>query len=76
MLKFTINNIYIFLLQISLLEEKLSEYCKVNYKIKVYPGQVHGFAQCKPEDMKPKDVPYTEEARMDLIEWLNRYIMF
>ncbi|XP_032076349.1 carboxymethylenebutenolidase homolog [Thamnophis elegans] len=62
--------------QISLLEEKLKEHCKVNYKIKVYPEQVHGFAQCKPEDMKPKDVPYAEEARMDLIEWLNRYIMF
>uniref|UniRef100_A0A8C5RH28 Carboxymethylenebutenolidase homolog n=1 Tax=Laticauda laticaudata TaxID=8630 RepID=A0A8C5RH28_LATLA len=62
--------------QISLLEEKLTEYCNVNYKIKVYPGQVHGFAQCKPEDMKPKDEPYAEEARMDLIEWLNRYIMF
>ncbi|XP_026556693.1 carboxymethylenebutenolidase homolog [Pseudonaja textilis] len=62
--------------QVSLLEEKLTEYCNVNYKIKVYPGQVHGFAQCKPEDMKPKDKPYAEEARMDLIEWLNRYIMF
>ncbi|KAM3841818.1 carboxymethylenebutenolidase homolog [Vipera latastei] len=62
--------------QISLLEKKLTEYCTVNYKIKVYPGQVHGFAQCKPEDMKPEDVPYAEEARMDLIQWLNRYIMY
>ncbi|XP_039218409.1 carboxymethylenebutenolidase homolog, partial [Crotalus tigris] len=62
--------------QISLLEKKLTEYCTVNYKIKVYPGQVHGFAQCKPEDMKPKDVPYAEEARMDLIQWLNSYIIY
>ncbi|XP_025032594.1 carboxymethylenebutenolidase homolog [Python bivittatus] len=62
--------------QVSLLEEKLAEYCKVDYKIKVYPGQVHGFAQCKPEDMKPEDIPCIEEARMDLIHWLNRYIMF
>ncbi|XP_053105421.1 carboxymethylenebutenolidase homolog [Hemicordylus capensis] len=62
--------------QVTLLEKKLEEYCKVNYKVKVYPGQVHGFAQCKPEDMKPADVPYMEEARMDMIDWLNKYIMF
>ncbi|XP_062836912.1 carboxymethylenebutenolidase homolog isoform X2 [Anolis carolinensis] len=62
--------------QVTLLERKLKDYCTVDYKIKVYPGQVHGFAQCKPEDMKPKDVPFMEEARMDMIDWLNRYIMF
>ncbi|XP_062985807.1 carboxymethylenebutenolidase homolog [Elgaria multicarinata webbii] len=62
--------------QVALLEEKLREYCKVPYKVKVYPKQVHGFAQYKPEDMKPEDAPYIEEARMDMIDWLNRYIMF
>ncbi|KAL8194196.1 UNVERIFIED_CONTAM: hypothetical protein K2H54_004059 [Gekko kuhli] len=62
--------------QVALLEQKLKEYCLVDYKVKVYPGQVHGFAQCKPEDMKPRDVPYIEEARIDIVEWLNRYLMF
>ncbi|KAH0618012.1 hypothetical protein JD844_016926 [Phrynosoma platyrhinos] len=61
--------------QVALLEEKLKEYCRVDYKVKIYPGQVHGFAQCKPEDMKPEDVPFMEEARMDMIDWLNKYIM-
>ncbi|XP_020652802.3 carboxymethylenebutenolidase homolog [Pogona vitticeps] len=61
--------------QVTLLEQKLKEYCRVSYKVKVYPGQVHGFAQCKPEDMKPEDVPYMEEARMDIIDWMNRYVM-
>ncbi|NXI65248.1 CMBL Carboxymethylenebutenolidase, partial [Anseranas semipalmata] len=60
--------------QITLLEEKLKQYCKVAYKIKVYPGQVHGFAQLKPEDMKPADKPYIEEARKDMIDWLKMFI--
>ena len=60
--------------QITLLEEKLKQYCKVAYKIKVYPGQVHGFAQLKPEDMKPDDKPYIEEARKDMIDWLKMFI--
>ncbi|NXG35114.1 CMBL Carboxymethylenebutenolidase, partial [Dromaius novaehollandiae] len=60
--------------QITLLEEKLKQYCKVAYKIKVYPGQVHGFAQLKPEDMKPQDKPYIEEARQDMIDWIKMYI--
>lgn len=64
----------LFLLQITLLEEKLKQYCKVAYKIKVYPGQVHGFAQLKPEDMKPDDKPYIEEARKDMIDWLKMFI--
>lgn len=62
------------LLQIILLEEKLKQYCKVAYKIKVYPGQVHGFAQLKPEDMKPDDKPYIEEARRDMIDWIKMFI--
>ncbi|GAB0183329.1 carboxymethylenebutenolidase [Grus japonensis] len=60
--------------QITLLEEKLKQYCKVAYKIKVYPGQVHGFAQLKPEDMKPDDKPYIEEARKDMIDWIKIFI--
>nr|XP_028591665.1 carboxymethylenebutenolidase homolog [Podarcis muralis]XP_028591666.1 carboxymethylenebutenolidase homolog [Podarcis muralis]XP_028591668.1 carboxymethylenebutenolidase homolog [Podarcis muralis] len=62
--------------QVTLLEGKLAEYCRVPFKVKVYPGQEHGFAQLKPDDMKPENQPYIEEARMDMIDWLNRYIMF
>ncbi|XP_009069605.1 PREDICTED: carboxymethylenebutenolidase homolog [Acanthisitta chloris] len=60
--------------QVTLLEEKLQQYCKVQYKIKVYPGQVHGFAQLKPEDMKPDDKPYIEEARKDMIDWIKMFV--
>ncbi|NXS21501.1 CMBL Carboxymethylenebutenolidase, partial [Mystacornis crossleyi] len=60
--------------QIFLLEDKLKQYCKVPYKIKVYPGQVHGFAQLKPEDMKPEDKPYIEEARRDMIDWIKMFV--
>ncbi|OPJ76480.1 carboxymethylenebutenolidase-like protein [Patagioenas fasciata monilis] len=60
--------------QITLLEDKLKQYCRVAYKIKVYPGQVHGFAQLKPEDMKPEDKPYIEEARKDMIDWIKQFI--
>ncbi|OXB65191.1 hypothetical protein ASZ78_004948, partial [Callipepla squamata] len=60
--------------QITLLDEKLKQHCKVPYKIKVYPGQVHGFAQLKPEDMKPVDKPYIEEARKDMIDWIKTFI--
>lgn len=63
-----------FILQITLLDEKLKQYCKVPYKIKVYPGQVHGFAQLKPEDMKPADKPYIEEARKDMVDWIKTFI--
>uniref|UniRef100_A0A8D0C9Y4 Carboxymethylenebutenolidase homolog n=1 Tax=Salvator merianae TaxID=96440 RepID=A0A8D0C9Y4_SALMN len=63
--------------QVTLLEENLKKYCKVDYKVKVYPGQVHGFAQYKPEDIiRPENAPYIEEARMDMINWLNKYITF
>ncbi|XP_077166014.1 carboxymethylenebutenolidase homolog isoform X2 [Paroedura picta] len=60
--------------QVTLLEQKLKEYCRVDYKVKVYPGQVHGFAQCKPEDTRPKDAPYVEEARIDMVAWLDRFL--
>ncbi|NXU44081.1 CMBL Carboxymethylenebutenolidase, partial [Drymodes brunneopygia] len=60
--------------QIFLLEDKLKQYCKVPYKIKVYPGQVHGFAQLQPEDMKPDDKPYIEEARRDMIDWIKMFV--
>ncbi|XP_074842063.1 carboxymethylenebutenolidase homolog [Carettochelys insculpta] len=60
--------------QIILLEKNLKQYCQVEYRIKVYPGQVHGFAELKPEDMKPWDKPYIEEARRDMMNWLKAHI--
>ncbi|NXW37959.1 CMBL Carboxymethylenebutenolidase, partial [Phaetusa simplex] len=54
--------------------EKLKQYCKVAYKIKKKKKQVHGFAQLKPEDMKPEDKPYIEEARKDMIDWIKTFI--
>ncbi|KAH1178457.1 hypothetical protein KIL84_012159 [Mauremys mutica] len=60
--------------EIILLEKKLKQYCQVEYRIKVYPGQVHGFAELKPDDMKPRDKPYIEEARKDMMNWLKTYV--
>uniref|UniRef100_A0A8C4VME4 Carboxymethylenebutenolidase homolog n=1 Tax=Gopherus evgoodei TaxID=1825980 RepID=A0A8C4VME4_9SAUR len=59
---------------IILLEKKLKQYCQVEYRIKVYPGQIHGFAELKPDDMKPRDKPYIEEARKDMMNWLKTYV--
>ncbi|XP_006019032.1 carboxymethylenebutenolidase homolog [Alligator mississippiensis] len=60
--------------QITLLEEKLKQYCQVPYFLKVYPGQVHGFAQFKPDDTKPQDKPYIEQARKDMFDWIEKFV--
>ncbi|XP_078543773.1 carboxymethylenebutenolidase homolog isoform X2 [Lissotriton helveticus] len=60
--------------QVTLLEQKLEEQCKVDYEVKVYPGQTHGFVHRRKEDINPDDKPYIEEARRRMIEWLNKYI--
>jgi len=60
--------------QATLLEQKLKKNCKVNYEVKVYPGQNHGFIHCRREDVNPQDKTSTEEGRKDLINWLNKYI--
>ncbi|XP_060110042.1 carboxymethylenebutenolidase homolog [Heteronotia binoei] len=61
--------------QVSILEQKLKEECKVNFEVKIYPGQTHGFVHRKKDDMNAKDKPYIEEGRKDMIDWLNRYIL-
>ncbi|NXG35113.1 CMBL Carboxymethylenebutenolidase, partial [Dromaius novaehollandiae] len=61
-------------LQVALLEQKLKENCKVDYEVKIYPGQTHGFVHRKREDISPQDKPYIEEGRKDMINWLNKYI--
>ncbi|KAM9329453.1 carboxymethylenebutenolidase homolog [Gastrophryne carolinensis] len=60
--------------QVKLLEEKLKDKAKVAYQVKVYPKQTHGFAHRKREDISPEDKPHIEEARRDMIAWLNKYI--
>ncbi|XP_054621072.1 carboxymethylenebutenolidase homolog isoform X1 [Dunckerocampus dactyliophorus] len=60
--------------QVSGLEAKLEEKCTVDYQVKVFPGQSHGFAHRKREDINPIDEPRIQEARADMINWLNKYI--
>ncbi|XP_047412189.1 carboxymethylenebutenolidase homolog isoform X2 [Sciurus carolinensis] len=71
---FAENDAVIPLEQVSLLTQKLKEHCKVEYQIKTFSGQTHGFVHRKREDCLPADKPYIDEARRNLIEWLNKYI--
>lgn len=71
---FAENDAVIPLEQVSVLTQKLKEHCKVNYQVKTFSGQTHGFVHRKREDCSPADKPYIEEARRNLIEWLNKYI--
>ncbi|XP_053107106.1 carboxymethylenebutenolidase homolog isoform X2 [Hemicordylus capensis] len=60
--------------QVTVLEQKLKQQCKVDFEVKVYRGQTHGFVHRKKEDINPQDKPYIEEARKDMLNWLNKYI--
>ncbi|XP_053448986.1 carboxymethylenebutenolidase homolog isoform X2 [Nycticebus coucang] len=71
---FAENDVVIPLEQVSLLTQKLKEHCKVDYQIKTFSGQTHGFVHRKREDCSPADKPYIDEARRNLLEWLNKYI--
>ncbi|XP_012646590.1 carboxymethylenebutenolidase homolog [Microcebus murinus] len=71
---FAENDAVIPLEQVSLLTQKLKEHCKVAYQIKTFSGQTHGFVHRKREDCSPEDKPYIDEARRNLLEWLNKYI--
>ncbi|XP_074062000.1 carboxymethylenebutenolidase homolog [Macrotis lagotis] len=71
---FAENDAVIPLEQVTLLEQKLKEHCKVDYQIKVFPGQTHGFVHRQREDWDPKDKPHILGARKDVIDWLNKYI--
>lgn len=62
------------MLQVTALEQKLKQQCKVDHEVKIYPGQTHGFVHRKREDINPQDRPYIEEARKDMLNWLSRYI--
>ncbi|NXS98653.1 CMBL Carboxymethylenebutenolidase, partial [Jacana jacana] len=71
---FAEKDAFIPLRQVTLLEEKLKRNCKVDYEVKIYPGQTHGFVHRKREDINPQDRPYIEEGRKDMINWLNKYV--
>ncbi|XP_044151661.1 carboxymethylenebutenolidase homolog isoform X1 [Bufo gargarizans] len=60
--------------QVRSLDEKLKEHSKVDYKVKVYPKQNHGFAHRKKEEINPDDKPYILEARKDMLDWLKKYV--
>ncbi|XP_038626285.1 carboxymethylenebutenolidase homolog [Tachyglossus aculeatus] len=68
------KDIVIPLEQINVLEKKLKEHCKVDYQVKIFPGQTHGFVHRKREDCKPEDKSCIEESRKNLIDWLNKYM--
>ncbi|RXM27523.1 Carboxymethylenebutenolidase-like [Acipenser ruthenus] len=60
--------------QVTTLQKKLQESCSVDFNVKIFPGQTHGFVHRKREDVNPKDKPFIEEARTDLINWLKKYV--
>ncbi|KAJ7338400.1 hypothetical protein JRQ81_011892 [Phrynocephalus forsythii] len=60
--------------QVAELEQKLKQQCKVDFEVKIYPGQTHGFVHRKDKDINPQDKPYIEEGRRDMLNWLNRYV--
>ncbi|XP_060755987.1 carboxymethylenebutenolidase homolog isoform X2 [Neoarius graeffei] len=60
--------------QVTSLEAKLKDTCTVDFKVKIFPNQTHGFVHRKREDVNPADRPYIQEAREDMINWLNKYM--
>ncbi|KAG5850178.1 carboxymethylenebutenolidase homolog [Anguilla rostrata] len=60
--------------QVTVLEKRLQEKCPVDFQVKVFPGQTHGFVHRKREDINPSDKPFIEEGRMDMLKWLKKYV--
>lgn len=46
---------------------------KMEYQVRLFPVQPHGFANRKREDINPADKPQIEEAKTDMPYWLNKY---
>ncbi|XP_053083875.1 carboxymethylenebutenolidase homolog isoform X2 [Pangasianodon hypophthalmus] len=68
------NDTVIPLDQVTTLEAKLKDKCTVDFEVKVFPNQTHGFVHRKREDVNPTDRPFIQEAREDMINWLNKYM--
>ncbi|XP_032359612.1 carboxymethylenebutenolidase homolog [Etheostoma spectabile] len=60
--------------QVHVLEAKLKEESQVDFQVKIFPGQTHGFVHRKREDINPADKPGILEARSDMLNWFNRYM--
>eukprot|EP00064_Thunnus_orientalis_P001460 superscaffoldBa00000100_g1463 len=60
--------------QVRVLEAKLKEKCTVDYQVKIFPGQTHGFVHRKREDINPADRSSIQESRTDMLNWLNKYM--
>ncbi|XP_017571720.1 carboxymethylenebutenolidase homolog [Pygocentrus nattereri] len=71
---FAENDFVIPLDQVTALEEKLKEKCTVDFQMKIFPNQTHGFVHRKREDINEPDRRYIQEARQDMINWLNKYV--
>ncbi|XP_051969773.1 carboxymethylenebutenolidase homolog [Xyrauchen texanus] len=71
---FAENDAVIPLDQVTVLETRLKEKCTADFQVKIFPNQTHGFVHRKREDINPDDKPYIEEARTDMINWLNKYM--
>ncbi|KAL7835547.1 hypothetical protein SRHO_G00278940 [Serrasalmus rhombeus] len=71
---FAENDFVIPLDQVTALEEKLKEKCTVDFQVKIFPNQTHGFVHRKREDINEPDRRYIQEARQDMINWLNKYV--
>ncbi|XP_016044141.1 carboxymethylenebutenolidase homolog isoform X2 [Erinaceus europaeus] len=71
---FAENDAVIPLSQVSALTQKLQEHCQVEYQVKTFAGQTHGFVHRKQEDCASEDRPYVDEARRNLLEWLSRHV--
>ncbi|XP_046879827.1 carboxymethylenebutenolidase homolog [Hypomesus transpacificus] len=71
---FAENDAVIPLDQVSALEKSLQEKCPVDYQVKMFQGQTHGFVHRKREDINPTDKPSIQEARTDMFNWLAKYM--
>ena len=58
----------------TVLEEHLKEKCTVDFQVKIFPGQTHGFVHRKREDINPADKAFIQEARTDMLNWLEKYV--
>lgn len=65
---------FFFKTKVTTLEAKLKDKCTVDFNVKVFPDQTHGFVHRKREDINSTDRPHIREAREDMVNWLNKYM--
>ncbi|XP_068160551.1 carboxymethylenebutenolidase homolog [Antennarius striatus] len=68
------NDDFVPLDTVSNLEASLKQKCTVDYQVKIFPGQTHGFVHRKREDINAYDKASIMEARADLLNWLKKYM--